>query len=404
MLEPLARGLAVLMHSVRSAAWLGIFLVLSTLSRLGFCNEVAAGAQTPGDAPRVSSDNPNIPVLPPGFHTHDAGWIRFYYPPEARPRIQKLIDSADAARAQLSDRLGRFVLHDVHVRIGRTAREMQALAPEGIPYPKYASGVAYPELNLVLLTLTPQSPNERLDVFETFQHELAHIGLAQAVNGQSIPRWFNEGFAVFASGESSFPRLQTLWTATLAGSLMPLDRLERSFPEDAVTASVAYAEAADVVRYLARKEDHHRFNGLIERLAQGNTFEKALVGAYGLDRFALEYEWREDVGRRYTFWPVLFSTTVVWGGIVGLFFWGYRRKKVSDRATLERWKREEALEDAQQQALSHQAAALSSSARERVHIVVGNPTQRLAAIARSQPGVERDIPRVEHDGHWHTLH
>jgi len=89
---------------------------------------------------------------------------------------------------------------------------------------------------------------------------------------------------------------------------------------------------------------------------------------------------------------------------VGLFFWGYRRKKLSDRATLERWRREEALEDAQQQALSHQATALSNAARERVHIVVGTPPQRLAAIARSQPGVERDIPRVEHDGHWHTLH
>ncbi len=399
MQEPPGRRVTVLVHWMRNVTWGALVLFLMTLARWGACMEATDGQQAPGDAPRVLSDNPNIPVLPPGFHTHDGGWIRFYYPPEARPKIQKLIESADAARTQLSELLGRFVLHDVHVRVGRTAREMQALAPEGIPYPKYASGVAYPELNLVLLTLTPQSPSERLDLLETFKHELAHIGLAQAVNGQNIPRWFNEGLAVYASGESSIPRLQTLWMATLAGSLMPLERLERSFPEDAVTASVAYAEAADVVRYLARKQEQHRFDGLIERLGQGNTFEKALLGAYGLDRFALEYEWREDVGRRYTFWPVLFSTTVVWGGIVGLFFWGYRRKKATDRATLDRWKREEALEDAQQQVLSHQAPTL-----DRVHIVVASPTQRLAAIARAQTEPERDVPRVEHDGHWHTLH
>ena len=179
---------------------------------------------------------------------------------------------------------------------------------------------------------------------------------------------------------------------------MPLERLERSFPEDAITASIAYAEAADVVRYLARKEDHHRFDGLIERLGQGNGFEAALSGAYGLDRFALEYEWREDVARRYTFWPVLFSTTVVWGGIVGLFFWGYRRKKVRDSAILERWKREEAQEDAR--ALAQKPTA---DLAERVHIVVAGPAPRLVALARSQES-ERDVPRVEHDGHWHTLH
>ena len=394
------RKLAMFLQWLQRAGWVMVLIGLIIATYAGHGKAAADGQLPPGDSPRLATDTPNVPVLPPGFYTHDGGWIHFYYPPEARPRIQKLIDSADGARAQLSERLGRFVLHDVHVRVARTPREMLALAPEGAPYPKYASGVAYPDLNLVLLTLVPESPNERLDIVETFRHELAHIGLSQAVNDQAVPRWFNEGFAIFASGESSIPRLQTLWTATLAGTLMPLERLERSFPEDAITASIAYAEAADVVRYLARKEDLHRFGGLIERLGQGNGFEAALSGAYGLDRFALEYEWREDVARRYTFWPVLFSTTVVWGGIVGLFFWGYRRKRARDRVILDRWKREEAQEDAR--ALAPKPP--TDPTTERVHIVVAGPTPRLAALARSHSEPERDVPRVEHDGRWHTLH
>lgn len=395
------RTMAMFLRRLRCVSWIAVWVGLVTVSRMGLCKEGAEGLQPPGDAPRIAFDSPNVPVLPPGFRTHDGGWIHFYYPPEARPRIQKLIDDADLARAQLSERLGRYVLHDVHVRVARTSGEMLALAPDGVAYPKYASGVAYPELNLVLLRLVPEAPNERFDIVETFRHELAHIGLSQAVNDKAIPRWFNEGFAVFASGESSIPRLQTLWTATLAGTLMPLDRLERSFPEDAISASIAYAEAADVVRYLARKEDHHRFDGLIERIGQGNGFEDALLGAYGLDRLALELEWREDVARRYTFWPVIFSTTVVWGGIVALFFWGYRRKKVRDRVTLDRWRREEAQEDAK--AFSH--GPVADPHPGRVHIVVAGQAQRLAALARvgGEPE-QRDVPRVEHDGRWHTLH
>jgi hypothetical protein len=401
MFAPLGRIFSYWFGKMRTVGWLAVLLALLTYSARGICGDALVGHLPPGDAPHVNSDNPNIPVLPPGFHNHDGGWIQFHYPPESRSRIQKLLDDADRVRSQLSERLGRFVLSDVNVRIARTSREMMSLAPVGVPYPKYASGVAYPDLNLVLLTLTPESPNERLDIAETFRHELAHLALSQAVNGQAIPRWFNEGFAIFASGESSIPRLQTLWTATLAGTLVPLERLERSFPEDAMTASIAYAEAADVVRYLARKEDHHRFNGLIERMGQGQNFSAALLEAYGLDRFALEYEWREDVGRRYTFWPVICSTGVVWGGIMVLFFVGFRRRRSRDRVTLERWKREEAQEDLQ--SLSHMNAATGAPSG-RVHIVVARPQQQMAAMTRAASEADREVPRVEHEGHWHTLH
>jgi hypothetical protein len=386
---------------LRGFGWIAALLTILASTARGVCGEAVVGHLPPGDAPRINSESANVPVLPPGFHTHDSGWIQFHYPPESRAKIQKLLEQADSVRNQLSERLGRFVLHNVSVRVARSTREMTSLAPAGVPYPKYASGVAYPELNLILLTLVPESPNERLDLGEVFRHELAHLALNQAVNDLPVPRWFNEGFAVFASGESSIPRLQTLWTATLAGTLLPLERLERSFPEDAMTASIAYAEAADVVRYLARKEDHHRFNGLIERLGRGQEFNSALIESYGLDRFALEYEWREDVGRRYTFWPVIFSTTVVWGGIAVLFFWGYRRKKRSDRLTLERWKREEAQQDFQ--ALPHLVAAGAPSS-ERVHIVVARPPQQLQNLVRPGSDAEREVPRVEHEGHWHTLH
>lgn len=400
MIAPLGRMFSLLklaLHWVTLAATFVALSLVGAAHALGA--EGSAGQLPPGDAPHVDRQSINLPVVPPGFHRHDAGWIQFYYPPEARAKIQKLIESADGVRTELSNRLGRVVMHDVTVRVGRTSLEMRALAPVGIGYPKYATGVAYPGLNLVLLTLTADSPNERIDLAETFRHELAHLALNEAVNQQPIPRWFNEGFAIFASGESSIPRLQTLWTATLAGTLVPLDRLERSFPDDAMTASIAYAEAADVVRYLARKEDHHRFTGLVERLGQGLDFNAALVESFGLDRFALEYEWREDVGRRYTFWPVIFSTTVVWGGIVALFFWGYRRKQTKDRETLERWKREEAEQDAQP--FAHMLQATPPS--DRVHIVVGRPSTPIAAIARpAEP--EREIPRVQHDGNWHTLH
>jgi hypothetical protein len=361
----------------------------------------AAGPGThapPSDAPSVDANSIRRPDPPAGFNRHDAGWIHFAYPPEARQRIQRLIEIADATRLELSIRLGASVLNDLHVRVARTAGEMTTLAPQNAPYPKYATGVAYPDLRLVLITLDPRHPNERHDILETFKHELAHVALHDAVKGHDVPRWFNEGFAVYVSGEGSIPRLQTLWTASLAGNIIPLDRLERSFPDDAILASIAYAQAADLVRYLVRTQEQYRFDGLVERIARGMSFDQALLAAYGIDRMTLESEWREDIARRYTFWPVLTGSTLLWVGIVGLFFWGYRRRRLRDRRTLERWRREEAAEDA---ILS---AAAAARAEHRIHIVVGQPSTSMTQPQRPLTGSEPEIPKVEHNGSLHTLH
>lgn len=367
-------------------------------SRIGNTTHEGSGSAPPNDAPRLSPNEIRRPDPPARFNQHDAGWIHYAYPPEARQRIQRLIENADATRAELNARLGTSVLNDVHVRIARTAGEMTTLAPENAPYPKYASGVAYPDLGLVLITLDPRNPNERHDIVETFKHELAHIALHDAVKGHDVPRWFNEGFAVYVSGEGSLPRLQTLWTASLAKNIIPFDRLERSFPNDAILASIAYAQAADIVRYLVRTQEQYRFDGLVERIARGMSFDQALVGSYGIDRITLESEWREDIARRYTFWPVLTGSTVLWMGTVGLFFLGYRKRKARNRRILERWRRDEAAEDALL------VAAAERAEQQRVHIVVTSPSVPMAAAPRRTLPSDAEVPKVEHDGSLHTLH
>jgi len=359
---------------------------------------VSALPASVSDAPRVGRGVLRLPPVPAGFNSYDAGWIRFIYHPSSRERVQPLIAQAEAVRHDLTERLGFPVLSEVRVEIKRTPGEMATFAPSGAPYPEYAAGVAYSELGLVLLSLTPIHPGQEQDLAEVFRHELAHVALHDALNGQAVPRWFNEGFAVFASGESSFTRMKTLSMSTIGGSLIPLHDLERSFPDDETKAQVAYAEAVDVVRFLVRREDVHRFRALITELREGRTFEQAVLDAYAIDLATLELEWRDDASRRYTFVPLLLSGTFFWVIALGLAVWAWRRRKRRDKLTLQRWAREEAVEDLQRARL----AALRTEAA-RVHIVLAKgadmPVAQLAAST-----AEKEIPVVEHDGSWHTLH
>jgi hypothetical protein len=312
--------------------------------------------------------------------------------------VEPLIRDADKIRAELAVRLGQQVLRKVHVRIARTPGEMTTLAPDGAPYPKYAAGVAYSEIGLVLLTLTPVHPNALDDVGEVFRHELAHVALGDAVgDSRRVPYWFNEGLAVHLSGESSLLRLRTLWSATLSGRLIPLERLDANFPADAVAADLAYAESADVVRFLLRQQERERFPRLIERVHDGQSFATALRDAYGLDFVSLEYEWREEIARKYSFWPVLFSGTIVWLGVLGLFVIAWQKRRRKSKKTLEQWAKEE-------ERTAHGAPAVAIA--PRVHIVL--PGQQAAEPpelpAMANAPIEAEVPKVEHEGQWHTLH
>jgi Peptidase MA superfamily len=357
----------------------------------------AHALQAPGDAPWFGGAHAKPPPPPASYNTYNGGWIRFSYPPSTRERVEPLIAEADAARRDLETRLGQRVLDRVNVYVARTPGEMTTLAPEGAPYPRYAAGVAYPELRLILLSIAPVRPNSNHNLKQIFKHELAHVALYNAVDGHPVPRWFNEGFAVVASGETSFARLHTLWTATLSNNLLSLKKLDRTFPAQPSEADVAYAEAADVVRYLMRERDHERFAAMIARVRHGETFERALEDAYDTSLASLEYEWRQDVAKRYTFWPVLFSGSVVWAGVVGLVIWGFRRKKRRDKQTLDRWAAEEAREDALERKLAQ------AEQQPRLHIVFARSSRpSLPELGGSIP--ESEIPKIEHDGQWHTLH
>jgi hypothetical protein len=240
-------------------------------------------------------------------------------------------------------------------------------------------GVAYSALHLVIISLRDPKTAEAVDLPEVLKHELVHVGLFDATQGHHIPRWFNEGLAVNLSGESHVARLRTLWDATLSKTLIPLDDLDKSFPDDAQKVGIAYAESADFVRFLMRDEDRSRFGSLIERVRKGAPFDRALSDAYADSTRKLEYQWHEELEKRFSFWPMLTGSSMLWAIIMGMLVVAWVRRRRKSKETLARWAKEEAEEDRLRAAVVEVAAETSFLAR-------------------------RSVPTIQHDGEWHTLH
>jgi hypothetical protein len=365
-----------------------------------------APSARPYDAPRVEPKGASIPPLPPEYLTQEEGWLKIaFHPSVPRERIRQLISQAGTIRADLASALEADVLTSLEVRIAAVPGEMARLSPAEPP--GYTPAVAWSELGLVVMSLASPVSLEPPRPADVLRHELAHIALDQAVLNRPLPRWFHEGYAVAFAGDHGPLRTQTLCLAALRGRLLGLSDLEANLPADAPQSSVAYAEAADFIRYLGRAEAKDKFSTLIRGVREGDTLERAMLKAYEASPAEIEMAWRKDMARRYGFLPVLLCGALVWiAAAAGLAIRRARRDKTRRPIVIRHAKRIEAEARSRSIPIPPSAArslAVSRAPRELVEGAGGGAAASSATHGDSIPP-DADVPKVEHEGEWHTLH
>jgi hypothetical protein len=352
----------------------------------------AAGYPPPPPAPLAEArsvfDSARKPPTPVSFLSHEGGWVVFNYPPSARDRIAPLIGRADAWREELAETLGQTPLDGVEVRIARGSEEMATLSPAGAaPGPSDGDGAAYPELKLIVLSLGAASPTSSGELATALRRELARTALDEAVLGRSLPTWFAEGFAVQFAGDGG-GRALTLYQAAIRRATVPVDTLDVEGGRGGPHVELARAESADFMRFLVQPSNRVKLAATLAVLRQGRAHEVALAAGYGESLARLEQTWRADLQRR----AVIAGAGVLTGVPAALAAsWLLIRALVRARRARGVTRKADA------------AARRRAGQQEgrRVHIVFSRRDDRKEPL-RAVP--EAEIPRVEHDGEWHTLH
>jgi hypothetical protein len=365
------------------------------------------GARRPHDAPLAAGSGASrpeagvarrrAPELTPEYATIEEQGIKLVYHLLARERAHVLLGRALAIRAELTALLGREVLGAVEIRVAAMPAQMAALAPPELP--AGAPAAAFRDLHLVVMSLGSPIPQETGDLEQHLRHELAHLALDEAVDGKDVPRWFHEGFAIHVSGEDASARAEALCVAALRDRLLGLRDVAARFPEGPASGSIAAAEAAELVRFLAASRG--RFSALVGQLAEGPTcpdgsrdacpaatasFDRALSIAYEGTLDQIELGFRKELARRYSFVPVLLGATLLWV-LVALGVTVRKRRLEAQRVA-----------SAGERRVLGAAARLLSRDPPAPHL----PAE-IDELAQAMPP-EPEIPKVEHDGRWYTLH
>lgn len=274
----------------------------------------------------------SVPI-PEEYITVDSGPCRVSVPPQNGNVAYELASTCENSYRRIFRQLGlnRDADSDFFdIRVVGEPNEMKKLAPPGAAPPAWSGAVAYPDSELIILSLRNKigSPVKALD--NVLEHELSHIALRRALATTQVPRWFSEGIAIYQSEESSYERHWILWQAARRGDLLPLNEINR-YPAHASKITLAYAQAVDFLGFLLRRDGWLGIRIVIRETAKGALFEEAFEFSYRDTLANLEREWRSGLETKWQWLPLVTGTGAIWGFIVALFFIAYivvvRRKK-----------------------------------------------------------------------------
>jgi hypothetical protein len=226
-----------------------------------------------------------------------------------------------------------------------------ALLPESYPMsqrtPPPTAGYALPDEGLIVLfpARSPRYPHDTLE--DVLHHEVAHVLMARAAGGGELPLWFHEGMAVLAERRWGLEDQARLMRELFLVSRTPLDAIDAMFASDEGSKARAYTLASAFVRDLIARHGSDAPAGILRRVRDGETFERAFAITTGESVAQAE----NVFWRRHRFWTSILSflttSTALWMIVTVIALVAIIRRRQQRAARRKRWEEEEAEESSE---------------------------------------------------------
>lgn len=219
--------------------------------------------------------------------------FKVYWTQGEVPFAQKALDAAQTGLERVRSLATLTSRDPIDIYIYANAADMQqALDLAGR---QWAAGHADPDLNTIMVAL-PSGPDQQFQTERSIPHELMHVLLYQTLGASysSLPTWLLEGLASIAELSPNPDYTVLLDTAYSKNGLLQIGLLCESFPADASSALLAYAQSASFTQYLYRTYGAEGLKSLIAQYADGLDCETGARKALGKSLTQLERQWRQE--------------------------------------------------------------------------------------------------------------
>jgi len=219
--------------------------------------------------------------------------ISYYWYGSDEDRAQMLLQRGEEAISRLQSEVGVFVERPVRVYAYNDQQDMgRALARRSEVYDDrvLTLGVAVGDETLLLLA-------GHRDAEMVIAHELSHLIVGMATDNPyaGLPRWLDEGLAMYAEGAMPSDNQRALDKAVRQDDLLTI-RSMSSYSGQASQVDLYYGQAYSVLDFMLEEYGREKLLQLLDVFAEGSRQEDALDRVYGLSLDTLDARWRESLG------------------------------------------------------------------------------------------------------------
>ena len=207
--------------------------------------------------------------------------------------------------------------------------------------PDWGIGCALPEKKTIVLR---PSFKGKVGLEELVVHELSHILLGQATGRARLPRWFDEGVAMWQSRQWRWGQDFTMNKAVFFHRIIPLGQIDNMLLFSSPRAQLAYTESFLALIYLFELGGGEVLPRLVQEMASGKEFSQALLEVCGCSEKEFAAEWERFVHHKFNLASMLLDSFNLWVVILLLFVTVYFVKRYRTRKTLQQWEVEENIE------------------------------------------------------------
>ncbi|MDA8219564.1 MAG: peptidase MA family metallohydrolase [Dehalococcoidales bacterium] len=234
------------------------------------------------------------------------GPVHIYWYEGDQAFAAKLLDAGKGALDQLSQDAG--VETDLPLKVFIYANQKDLLGGLQPSAQEWAGGTAFPDERVVVAAVEPTSSG--LDYgLRVLPHELSHVVVYAMTKNPygDIPRWLDEGLAMYAEGELESGYKDALNEAIRLNGLISVQSLSANFPSDPRAAYLSYAQSYSLVKYLIGQYGSDGLAKLLANFKEGATYDGALQATFGVDTEGLDAAWRQSAGAQAA--PALVAAT-----------------------------------------------------------------------------------------------
>ncbi|MBC7262341.1 MAG: hypothetical protein H5T63_10030 [Chloroflexi bacterium] len=219
--------------------------------------------------------------------------ITLYWYGSDEAQARRLLGYATKSLARLQDEMGVRLDRPISIYVYQSKSDMSLALPrksEVYDERTVTLGVMVDEGTLLLLGPHP-------DVEQTIAHELAHVVVDLVTDNPyaEVPRWLDEGLAMYSEGELPAANRRVLEEAIRRDQLISVRSLS-GYVGDPAQVDLFYGEVYSLVEFLLRTYGKEKMAELLAAIREGLYQEEALQRVYGFGLDELDAQWRKSLG------------------------------------------------------------------------------------------------------------